>query len=61
VTPGFTGDEFGSFAIATVAKPANDLSCFNADVQFGVVTQFFNIATDTAPFTPRAFTIVLHK
>jgi hypothetical protein len=61
VTPAWTGDEFGSFAIATVSKPASaDIGCV-AGSQFAVVTQFFNIATDSAPYSPRAFTIVLNK
>jgi hypothetical protein len=61
VTPAWTGDEFGSFAIATVSKPASaDIGCTN-NPEFAVVTQFFNIATDTAPYSPRGFTIVLHK
>lgn len=61
VTPAFTHDEFGSFAIASVAKQANDFPCFNQDTRFGVATQFFNIAADTAAFTPQGFTVVLHK
>jgi hypothetical protein len=61
VTPAWTGDEFGSFAIATVSKPAStDIGCV-AGSQFAVATQFFNIATDTAPYSPRAFTIVLNQ
>jgi hypothetical protein len=61
VTPGWTGDEFGSFAIASISKPAStDIGCA-AGTELAVVTQFFNIATDAAPYSPRAFTIVLHK
>jgi hypothetical protein len=61
VTPDWTGDEFGSFAIATVSNPASgDIGCVSGS-QFAVVTQFFNIATDNAPYNPRAFTIVLNK
>lgn len=62
VTPAWTADEFGSFAIATVQKPGTaDISPACGGTQLAVVTQFFNIATDTAPYSPRAFSIVLVK
>ena len=62
VTPAWTGDEFGSFAIATISKPSSsDINPSCVGTQLAVLTQFFNIATDTAPYSPRAFTIVLHK
>ncbi|MSO42564.1 MAG: hypothetical protein EXQ70_11880 [Solirubrobacterales bacterium] len=65
VTPSFTNDEFGSFAIATLSKPASgDISC-DPGTQFAVVTQFFVIVGGTIfaddPFHPEGFTIVLHK
>jgi hypothetical protein len=61
VTPAFTGDEFGSFAIATVSKAATQFPCLTQGTQFGVATQFFNVGADDAPFSPEGFTIVLHK
>lgn len=62
VTPAWTNDEFGSFAIATVSKPSSaDISPSCTGTELAVVTQFFNIATDTAPYSPRAFSIVLTK
>jgi len=62
VTPAWTNDEFGSFAIATISKPSSaDIGGDCVGTELAVVTQFFNIATDTAPYNPRAFTIVLHK
>lgn len=61
VTPSFSNDEFGSFNIATLSKPAStDIGCA-AGSEIAVATQFFNIVTDNAPYSPRAFTIVLHK
>ncbi len=62
VTPAWTNDEFGSFAIATVSKPTSaDIGGACVGTELAVVTQFFNIASDTAPYTPRAFSIVLTK
>lgn len=62
VTPAWTNDEFGSFAIATVSKPSSaDIGGACVGTELAVVTQFFNIATDTAPYNPRAFSIVLTK
>jgi hypothetical protein len=62
VTPAWTNDEFGSFAIATVSKPSSaDLGGACVGTELAVLTQFFNIAADTAPYTPRAFSIVLTK
>jgi hypothetical protein len=61
LTPAFTNDEFGSFAIATLSNPVSaDIGC-PAGTQFAVVTQFFNIVADTAPFTNEGFTIVLNQ
>ena len=62
VTPAWTGDEFESFAIATVSKPSSaDIGGACVSTQLAVVTQFFDIATDAAPYSPRAFSIVLTR
>ena len=62
VTPAWTNDEFGSFAIATISKPtSSDINPSCTGTQPAVATQFFNIATDTAAYSPRGFSIVLTK